>query len=108
MENFEQLIEQINELISKGEISALRELFADINVVDIALILEELEPKSRLRVFRILPKDVSAEMFSYLDPDTQEDLVRRINDTELERLLDEMFLDDTIDFLEEVPANVVT
>ncbi len=108
MENFELLIEQIPELIAKGEISALRETFSEINIVDIAFIMEELDPKDRLFIFRILPKDDSAEMFSYLEPDTQEELVKTINDTELERLLDEMFLDDTVDFLEEVPANVVT
>ena len=55
-----------------------------------------------------MPKDISAEVFAYLEPEIQAELVRTINDAELERLLDEMFLDDTVDFLEEVPANVVT
>ena len=108
MENLELLLEQLNEFIKSGEISAMREMLTEMNVVDTALLLEELESKPRLHAFRILPKDVSAEGFAYLEPDTQADLVRMINDTELERLLDEMFLDDTVDFLEEVPANVVT
>ncbi|MBQ7838728.1 MAG: magnesium transporter [Clostridia bacterium] len=108
MENLELLLEQLNEFIKSGEISAMREMLTEMNVVDTALLLEELESKPRLHAFRILPKDVSAEVFAYLEPDTQADLVRMINDTELERLLDEMFLDDTVDFLEEVPANVVT
>ncbi len=108
MENSELLIEQITEMIAKGEISALRELFNEMNVVDIALIIDELNEKETLLAFRVLPKDISADVFSYLEPETQEELVRMINDAELERLLDEMFLDDTIDFLEEVPANVVT
>ncbi len=108
MENLELLLEQLNEYIKSGEISAMREMLTEMNVVDTALLLEELESKPRLHAFRILPKDVSAEVFAYLEPDTQADLVRMINDTELERLLDEMFLDDTVDFLEEVPANVVT
>ena len=108
MENLELLIEQLTELIEKGEISAMREMLTEMNVVDTAQIIEELEPKHRLHAFRILPKDVSAEVFAYLEPDTQANLVHLINDTELERLLDEMFLDDTVDFLEEVPANVVT
>ncbi|MBQ2847622.1 MAG: magnesium transporter [Clostridia bacterium] len=101
-------MEQIKEHISKGEISFLREIITEMNVVDTAQIMEELTDKSRLTVFRILPKDISAEVFSYLEPDTQADIVRMITDAELERLLDEMFLDDTVDFLEEVPANVVT
>ncbi len=108
MENSELLIEQITEMIAKGEISALRELFNEMNVVDIALIIDELSEKETLLAFRVLPKDISADVFSYLEPETQEELVRMINDAELERLLDEMFLDDTIDFIEEVPANVVT
>ena len=108
MENIELLLEQINELIQKGEISALRELLTELNVVDIAQIIEEIEQSDRLPVFRVLPKDLSAEVFAYLETDTQAELVRMINDAELERLLDEMFLDDTVDFLEEVPANVVT
>ncbi len=107
-EIYEALIHQIEEHISKGEISFLREILAEINVVDTAQIMEELTDKNRLTVFRVLPKDISAEVFSYLEPDTQADIVRMITDAELERLLDEMFLDDTVDFLEEVPASVVT
>lgn len=108
MENIEMLTQQIVERIENGEISAMRESLIEMNVVDTAQIIEELDEKFRLPVFRLLPKDVSAEVFAYLEPDTQAELVRLINDIELEHLLDEMFLDDTIDFLEEVPANVVT
>ena len=108
MENFEILLEQITELAEKGEISALREMLSEINVVDVALLIEELETKNRLRTFRVLPKDISAEVFSYLEPETQAELVRSISDSVLERLFDEIFLDDTVDFLEEVPASVVT
>lgn len=107
-EIYEALIEQIESHVSKGEISFLREILTELNVVDTAQIMEELADKSRLTVFRVLPKSISAEVFSYLEPDTQADIVRMITDAELERLLDEMFLDDTVDFLEEVPANVVT
>ncbi len=107
-EIYDALLAQIEEHVSKGEISFLREILTEINVVDTAQIMEELADKNRLAVFRVLPKDISAEVFSYLEPDTQADIVRMITDAELERLLDEMFLDDTVDFLEEVPANVVT
>ncbi len=108
MDELEMLIEKVPELISNGEISSLRELFAEMNAVDTALLMDELEAKERLFVFRVLPKDISADVFAYLEPESQEELVRMINDAELERLLDEMFLDDVVDFLEEVPANVVT
>ena len=108
MDELEMLIEKVPELISNGEISSLRELFSEMNAVDTALLMDELEAKERLFVFRVLPKDISADVFAYLEPESQEELVRMINDAELERLLDEMFLDDVVDFLEEVPANVVT
>ena len=108
MEELDILIEKVTELISNGAISSLRELFSEMNPVDTALLMDELEAKERLFVFRVLPKDISADVFAYLEPESQEELVRMINDAELERLLDEMFLDDVVDFLEEVPANVVT
>lgn len=78
-----------------------------MNVVDIAQAMESLPEDELLRIFRILPKDISADVFSYLEPDSQAQLLNLITDTELENLLDDMFLDDTVDFLEEVPANVV-
>lgn len=108
MDTNEFMLHSIRKLIFEGEISALRDILIEMNVVDIATIMEELEPADRLFVFRVLPKDLSAEVFAYLESDTQTDLVRMINDAELERLLNEMFLDDTVDFLEEMPANVVT
>ena len=106
--DFETILVDIGTMLTNGEIAALRELMCELNVVDIAQIMQELGPKERLRAFRILPKSLSADVFSYLEPDLQSEIVAMINDNELERLLDEMFLDDTIDFLEEVPANVVT
>lgn len=108
MDTNEFMLHSIRKLIFEGEISALRDILIEMNVVDIATIMEELEPADRLFVFRVLPKDLSAEVFAYLESDTQTELVRMINDAELERLLNEMFLDDTVDFLEEMPANVVT
>ena len=104
MDTNEFMLHSIRKLIFEGEISALRDILIEMNVVDIATIMEELEPADRLFVFRVLPKDLSAEVFAYLESDTQTDLVRMINDAELERLLNEMFLDDTVDFLEEMPA----
>ena len=60
------------------------------------------------RVVSILPKDISAEVFSYLEPENQEHIVSSITDAEVRHLVDDLFLDDVVDFLEEVPANVVT
>ncbi|MCR5485106.1 MAG: magnesium transporter [Clostridiales bacterium] len=99
--------ENIVELLGSGKIAALREELKNENVVDIAVAVSELETEDLLRVFRILPKDISADVFSYLDSDDQARLVESITDKELEQLLDEMYLDDTVDFIEEVPANIV-
>ncbi len=80
-----------------------------MNVVDIAQAIEDMDnAENQVRVFRLLPKDSSAEVFSYLDSDTQSAIVEAITTSELKFLMEDMFLDDAVDFLEEVPANVVT
>ncbi len=101
------MTQSIGGALASGELAALRAMLSEMNVVDIALAIEELSTEELLRVFRILPKDMSADVFSYLEPESQERLVRSITDTELEALLDDLFLDDTVDFLEEVPATIV-
>ena len=102
--NFEFLFE----LLKAGKFGTLKSELAELNEVDIAEFFGELEQKQQLLVFRILPKDISAEVFAYLEPDDQVNVVNSITDRELSELVDELFLDDTVDFLEEVPANVVT
>ena len=71
MDTNEFMLHSIRKLIFEGEISALRDILIEMNVVDIATIMEELEPADRLFVFRVLPKDLSAEVFAYLESDTQ-------------------------------------
>lgn len=95
-------------LLRAGDFSGLRRELSEWNEVDIADFLEELEPADMIRVFRILPKDISAEVFSYLETENQEHIVSSITDVEVRHLVDDLFLDDVVDFLEEVPANVVT
>ena len=95
-------------MLAAGDFSGLRKELSEWNEVDIADFLEELEPKDMIKVFRILPKDISAEVFSYLEADNQESIVASITNKELRNLVDDLYLDDVVDFLEEVPANVVT
>ena len=101
------ILENISTMLAEGKLAELREELCEMNVVDIAQAMESLPSEELLRMFRILPKDISADVFSYLESDSQTQLVSLITDSELENLLDEMFLDDTVDFLEEVPAGVV-
>ena len=104
----EKTYEMELKLLRAGDFSGLRRELTEWNEVDIADFLEELEPANMIRVFRILPKDISAEVFSYLEPENQEHIVTSITDAEVRHLVDDLFLDDVVDFLEEVPANVVT
>ena len=104
----EMNFEMLNGLLAAGKFGTLKTELNELNEVDIAEFFGSLEPKQQLLVFRILPKDISAEVFAYLEPDDQINIVNLITDRELSELVDELFLDDTVDFLEEVPANVVT
>ncbi|MBQ6932235.1 MAG: magnesium transporter [Clostridia bacterium] len=104
----EMNFDMLNELLAAGKFGTLKSELNELNEVDIAEFFGSLEPKQQLLVFRILSKDMSAEVFAYLDSDDQINIVNLITDRELSELVDELFLDDTVDFLEEVPANVVT
>ncbi|MDR1731524.1 MAG: magnesium transporter [Synergistaceae bacterium] len=97
----------ITELIDTKKHRQLKELMLNTNVVDIADDLEELTPERRVVLFRSLPKDAAASVFSYLQPDTQENLISLLTDPELSHIVNDLFLDDAVDFVEEMPANVV-
>lgn len=107
MEN-QSITEIITKMLTNNKFSALKEMLSEMNVVDIAQSMEEMEDEQQVRIFRLLPKDSSAEVFSYLDSDVQSYIVDTITSKELQFLIEDMFIDDAVDFLEEVPANVVT
>ena len=75
--------------------------------VDLADILEEFEQKQMVMVFRLLAKEEAAETFTYMNSDLRTLLINSLTDSELEEVMEEMYLDDTVDVLEEMPANVV-
>ena len=100
--------DKIKELIlNKSNFNQIRESLLEENAVDIAGLFEELENDDIVRVFRLLPKELAAETFSYMEPDMQQNIVEAITDRELSGIIDELFLDDTVDFIDEMPANVV-
>ena len=105
--DWEKITQQLNSLLEEGRRTELRGALRMLNEVDIATYLEELEPSKLLTVFRILPKDVSADVFSYMEPEQQQALIGLISDKEIGKLIDDMFLDDAVDFLEELPSGVV-
>ncbi len=102
------VLQEINELLQQKQTAAVSNIFKELHPADIAQIIqsEELE-KYRPLLFRILPKATAAEVFVEMDGDTQQDLIAAFSDRELHDMLDELFVDDTVDIIEEMPANVV-
>ena len=102
----EELLEKIEEYIARKRYADLRDLLLPMEAADIAALCGELDEKVAL-VFRLLPKELAAEVFVELDSDQQELLIQSFSNTELKEVLDELYLDDTVDIVEEMPANVV-
>ncbi len=100
--------EEIMLLLEERNYAVLKPLLASMNAIDLAKVFEETEDDSQLLVlFRILPKDLAAETFVEMDTDVTARLIDRLSDRELKAVIDELFLDDTVDLLEEMPASVV-
>lgn len=99
--------ERIIKLIKEKNYKALREEIIELNEVSIAEILESLEISDALIVFRLLPKDLAVDVFAYLSNEQQMNIINSITDKEIKHIMDEMYLDDMIDFIEEMPAYIV-
>lgn len=100
--------ETLNDLVTQKNYRALRDMLLEENEVDIAEFIEELEEKQRAVVFRILPKEIAADVFSFFTPETQRIIISAITDKELSLIVEDLFVDDAVDMLEDMPANVVT
>ncbi len=101
------MTERILELLESKRFSPLRAELLEINPVDIALMFEEISSEQRILMFRLLPKELAAETFAYLEGDMQESLIKSFSDKELKAVVDELYLDDVVDIIEEMPAGVV-
>ena len=100
--------EEILELIDQKDFHKLKHILSDMLIPDVAEILQEVEePANVIRIFRLLPKDMGAEVFTYIDEDLQEIIVNYLTDKELAFIMEELYTDDAVDFLEEMPANVI-
>ncbi|MBE6808502.1 MAG: magnesium transporter [Ruminococcaceae bacterium] len=98
---------KVFELLAEKKYTRLRSLLAEMNPADIAQILNESPSKEQLPViYRILPKALASEVFAYLDSDMQQLIIETFSDAELREVLDELFLDDTVDIIDEMPATV--
>ena len=103
------MIENFMELIDEKYINPtkLHELTEKMNTVDIADAFESLSKEKTIQVFRLLSKSIAADVFSYLAPEKQQIIVEALTDFEIGKIINELFVDDAVDFIEEMPANVV-
>lgn len=108
MADFTSTIENTIEfLLDNKKYNSLRDILTSMNPADVAALFDIL-PKKRLPlIFRLLPKELAAESFVEMDGDMQEELIRGFSDNELKAVIDELYLDDAVDLVEEMPANVV-
>ena len=100
--------DEIKEMLENRQYKELKEqLESNMYPVDLAEILEDFDQKQLVMIFRLLAKEEAAETFTYMNSDMREILINALTDSELEEVMEEMYLDDTVDVLEEMPANVV-
>ena len=97
----------IRTLLGNKRYSSIKDILITLNAADIAAIFAELEPEILPLLFRLLPKELAADTFVEMDPDQQQLLITRFSDTELKEVIDELYIDDAVDLVEEMPANVV-
>jgi magnesium transporter len=100
-------VEEIRELLNKGQYTKLRQLMQELNDADVADYLEEMDESEVIKIFRILPKDMAADVFACLEIDQQQSVITSLSDKDAARILDNMMSDDAKELMEEMPANVV-
>lgn len=99
--------EVFERLLEEKQYKAIKSILDTMNSVDIAALLPEFEEKQLVLLFRLIPKESAALVFTYLEPEEEQVLVEAFTDKELKTIMDDMFIDDTVDIIEEMPANVV-
>ena len=105
MEN--EKFEKLNELLEKKNYAAFMRAADEMNPVDTADFLASLPESKQLAVFRMFKKDVAADIFAELDPEIQEKIISTATDTEISGMIEDLYIDDAVDMLEELPANMV-
>lgn len=100
-------IEEIRALLETKQYTRLRQKLSEMNEADVAATLEELEETEQLKVFRILPKDMAADVFSYMEVEAQQYIITSLSERDAGNIIDNLMADDATDLLEEMPANIV-
>lgn len=104
----ESRLQKLEPYIESKNMTALLKLIQDDHPADIAAVMEELPPTAAIMLFRILPKNLAAEVFAYLEPEAQQAFIEDFTDHEISTVMQELYIDDAVDVLEELPASVVT
>ena len=99
--------EVFERLLIEKQYKAIKSIFDTMNPVDTAMLLPEFEDKQMVMLFRLIPKENAAMVFTYMEPEQEQVLVEAFTDSELKLIMDDMFIDDAVDVIEEMPANVV-
>jgi len=100
-------LKEILDLLESKQYTVLRQRLSEMNEADIAVLMEELEEKIMLKIFRILPKDMAADVFSYMEFDSQQYIITSLSERDAAGIIDNLMADDATDLLEEMPANIV-
>ncbi len=106
-ERFEIVEKALLKMLEDKKYTTLRDILSTMNPSDVAALFDGLEERQIPVLFRLLPKEQAAETFVEMEPDAQELLIRGFSDNELKEVLDELYVDDAADLVEEMPANVV-
>lgn len=107
MEDNQLKYEKILDLIQEKKYREIKKELSEMKDADVAEILAPLDPNTTLLIFRVLPKDLAVEVFSDFSTEQKTEIMNAVTDKELEYILDELFFDDMIDLIEEMPANIV-
>ena len=105
--NTEDYGKLLRELLEQKQYTKLRQEVADMNVADVAAVMDEMEDEESLRIFRILPKGIAADVFANLEIEVQQYIIQSLSDKEASSIIDNLMADDATDLLEEMPANIV-
>ena len=105
--DLEKKVEELRELLDTKQYTGLRQELMELNEADIAAIMEEMEDKEMLKIFRILPKDLAADVFSYMEVENQQFIITSLSERDAAHIIDNLMADDATDLLEEMPASVV-
>lgn len=100
-------MDEIKELLTTRQYTSLRQRMAEMNDADVASLMEQLEEEEMLKIFRILPKDLAADVFSYLEVENQQMIITSMSEKDAAGIIDNLMADDATDLLEEMPANIV-